>query len=104
MHHDRDHRGYRRSTESPPEALHISAYSVITVVVHTSILELSDPHLEGEMFVLCRLKPTESCWYSLHFSINNRTRIHTDSHRLAPASRPGESSKLRICPEYQETC
>jgi len=46
---------------------------------------LNDPHLEGEGFVLCRLKPTESCWYSLLFSINNWTRIRTDSHRLAPA-------------------
>ena len=41
---------------------------------------LNDPHLEGEGFVLCRLKPTEGCWYCLLFSINNWTRIHTDSH------------------------
>ena len=45
--------------------------------------------------MLCRLKPTESCWYSLLFSINNRTRIHTDSHRLAPAF-----IRANPCPDF----
>jgi hypothetical protein len=47
---------------------------------------LNDPHLEGEGFVLCRLKPTESCWYSLLFSINNWTRIHTEWHPFIRAN------------------
>jgi len=39
--------------------------------------------------VLCRLKPTESCWYSLLFSINNWTQIHTDWH-------PRSSVQIRV--------
>jgi hypothetical protein len=36
--------------------------------------------------VLCRLKATESCWYSPLFSLNNWTRIHTDWHPFIRAN------------------
>jgi hypothetical protein len=58
----------------------------------------NDPHLEGEGFVVCQLKPTETCWYSQLLSLNNRTRIHTASHGFVPAF-----IRTNPCPVYSSS-